>query len=499
MNKDIDEYYREKLKNYPESDLRTQERIEPDYSKVKKIHVTAVCGKAMAPLAGFLVELGYKVSGSDQAFRPPMSEVVEGLRIKTFEGFSSDNVQGADIVIVGNTVGPTNAEIAYCRQNNIPYISLAEALVQLVIKNRKSLVVTGTHGKTTTTGMLAHVLLSMDTDPGFIIGGAKTDGSSPFRLGETSGKYFVLEGDEYPTAFFDYAPKFLRYATHSAILTSIEHDHFDVYKTWDDYIQAFKFLIQEIPKDGYLIASGDDANVTDIVKNFTGNFFTYGAGPDNDYVIKEIENTDTGKNFTLSFNGEILGDFSLPMMGNYNVANATSVIALLHQLNFPVEEIAKGLSSYLGTKQRQEIIISNGGIVLIDDYAHHPTAVNLTLQGIKEHFPDKKLIAVFEPYSSSSRLKIFQDDYMSALSVADAVIVKDPPIRDGEVLLERIDVDEVVNKLRESKEAHRTTEYDGTTGVVIDMMTDNCVIVLMSSGAFGNVRESLKEYIVKKK
>ncbi len=393
------------------------------------IHLTGICGTAMASLAGLLKDQGFKVTGSDQNPYPPMSTQLEQLGIKIQTGYRAENLlPRPDLVIVGNVITAKNPEAIAIKELNLPATSLPKALGKFVIGDRESIVVAGTHGKTTTTSLMSWIADECGVKPGFMIGGIPKNYGFSFR--NPQGNYFVIEGDEYDTAYFDKVPKFIHYKPRHVILTSIEFDHADIYADLAAVKDAFIMLLKLIPKNGHFIYLEKDMNIQSILSHCScPNAFSYGI-ESGDFSAKILDASfiegasSTPKiKFQVEFRGKKLGEFVTGLSGNYNVLNATSVVALGTLLNWPVSKIQSALLTFSGVKRRQEVLGEPGGVLVIEDFAHHPTAVRETLAGIKKQYLKRKIWAVFEPRSATSRRKIFQEEYVKAFRDANHCLI----------------------------------------------------------------------------
>jgi len=488
--KNYEYYYLAKLNTLVNAKDRT--RIKGTLKPGDRVHISAVCGKVMASIACILKDYGYEVTGSDKEFFAPMSDVLKNHGIKCSE-YSVKNLDGVDLVVVGNTLSPDAVEVVEAKNRKIPMMSSSEVLGQ-IFKDKRSLVVAGTHGKTTTSALLAHTFLYCQKNPAYMIGGVFQNGNDSYSVGDEHSKFVVYEGDEYNCAFFDRGPKFLLYNSSSVILTSVEHDHVDLYPTFEDYKQAFVFLVEAIPKDGYLVVNESVLENIDL-SNYMGKVFTYGSSKDSD-VSYEIEKTDSnGTYFSIFSNkiGNISGLF-IPMFGEYNVANATAVYTLSILEKLSQEEVIKALEKFPGTKERQEVLgIKTDGTIVIRDYAHHPTAVSLTLKGLRLGYPDRRFVTIFEPRSASSKRKVFQNDYVKSLSVSDVSIVICPQ----NILAGTEDVIDV-NMVKEGivssgKYAYSVTTHDEALNTLKKISKPGDLVVFMSSGDMDKIPFSFLE------
>lgn len=493
MRREAREYYDRKIASYPDAALRLFKRnIPKDISSLKKIHISGVCGKAMAPLAALLSWKGFTLSGSDEEIYPPMSDFIASLGIDFKKGYSGEHLVGVSAVVIGNVCGANHPEAKYAREHNVPTASLPEVIHDVFIKNAKSLVVAGTHGKTTTTGLLAHVFKDAGKDPGFMIGGVMQDGEESAAVG--NGDYFIIEGDEYDTAYFDKAPKFLHYAPDIAVITSLEFDHVDIYSTMQEYTDAFDFLVKEIPSDGALFLCGDHDEVKKLGVAALCEVVTYGFNPENDITAKNIRVTDRGQYFELFIKGELKGEFFITLPGNHNLLNALSVCGIAMREGITLEQLRHGLETFKGMKRRQEVVAEKGGITVIDDFAHHPTAVRETISAIKGKYSERRLVAFFEPRSNTSRRKIFEEDYGKAFAGAGLVFISTPALRPGDNPLVFIDPDHVVETIRKDNiEAYAVCNADELLAKALPLLKAGDVVLIMSNGAFDGIHTKLAD------
>lgn len=491
MRKEARDYYDRKLAALEDSSVRLFARnIPSDISTLKKIHLSGVCGKAMAPLAVLLASKGFSLSGSDEDIYPPMSDVVVALGIDFKKGFSGDNLIGADAVVIGNVCGPEHPEAKYAREHNVPTLSLPEAIHDGFIKNAKSLVVAGTHGKTTTTGLLSHVFADAGRKPGYMIGGVMQVGEESSSAG--NGDYFIIEGDEYDTAYFDKAPKFLHYAPDIAIITSLEFDHVDIYKDMEEYTDAFKFLVKEIPTTGALFLFGDQEQVKNLGAEAGCDVITYGFDSSNQITAKDIVVTGKGQEFSLIVRGEDYGRLFTSLPGNHNLLNVLSVCGVALREGFTKEELRKGLASFSGMKRRQEVVAEINGITIIDDFAHHPTAVRETLSAIRAKYPGRRLVAFFEPRSNTSRRKIFEEAYSKSFASADLVFISTPALRPHDDQKEFIHPEHVVETLNSAGiKAYSVKDADELLEKALPLLASGDVVLIMSNGSFDGIHIKL--------
>ncbi len=376
----------------------------------------------MASLAGMLKQRGFQVTGSDHAAYPPMSDFLASLNIPVSQPFSESNLQPhPDLVVVGNAISRGNVELEYVLDQRIPFESMSRVLHDEFLIGRERLVVVGTHGKTTTSSLLAWLFHQAGRAPSFLIGGIPENFGSSFGLG--SGNEFILEGDEYDTAFFDKGPKFLHYFPDAVILTSVEFDHADIYKNLDEVKTAFARLVNLIPRRGLLIAWDGHPNVDECVSRVFCRVERYGFNERSKWRVAAVKYAPDVTSWNVLRDGEPWGEFAFPLAGEYNVLNATAAAALAANYGIAKESIAEGLRSFRSVKRRLEVKAEIHGITIIDDFAHHPTAIAETLKALRTRYPGRRLWAILEPRSNTLRRKVFQDELARSLAVADQVIV----------------------------------------------------------------------------
>ncbi len=451
------------------------------------IHLMGICGTAMASLAGLLKARGFVITGSDQNPYPPMSTQLEKLGIPVQAGYRAENLKGdIDLVIVGNVISKNNPEAEEMLRKGLAYTSLPKAMGDFVIENRESIVISGTHGKTTTTSLIAWLAKTTGQKFGYLVGGIPKNFSLSFQLPE--GPYFIIEGDEYDTAYFDKVPKFVHYKPKHVILTSIEFDHADIYKDLDHVKSAFKKLLELIPQDGTLIVNAEDPNCQSLLGFCKAkNLRTLGKDK-GDYQIHNLKHGAESVSFDLQFGSQGLGSFTVPMSGEYNAFNAASGLALAHVLGWDLSLAREGLKTFQGVKRRQEILGEPGGVLVIEDFAHHPTAVKLTLEGIKARYPERKIWAVFEPRSATSRRKVFQKDYAISFKSASKVLIAQAydqsKIQDDE----RFSSEELVSDIERSGiPARCEPNADAIVSCLTSEAKKGDVVLIMSNGGFEGI------------
>ena len=484
--KSYENYYLAKRNLLANANLRT--RVCGELKPGSRIHVSAACGKAMASITCMLKESGYQVTASDVSFEPPMSDVLVSHRIACLPP-SEENLQNIDLLVPGNMLPPSALEVVYARAQGIPMLSGSEVLRDLLTQNKRSLVVAGTHGKTTTSSLLAHVFMKSEKSPAYMIGGSFQDTGESYSVGSANATHAIFEGDEYDCAYFDKAPKFLRYNTSSAIITSIEHDHVDLYPTFEDYKQAFQFLVEDAPARGYLVVHESALEHIDI-SSCLGQVFTYGKTAQNDfsYTIQSVSVSSTI--FSIHTKDRTYADIRIPLFGEYNVANATSVFALALLEGVEVTAIISALATYPGVHERQEVLGISKNITVIRDFAHHPTAVRVTLDGLKSHYPNSRIVCVFEPRSITSRKKVFERVYPESLKSADVSILVSPPFKENDTKSDFMNVSVVATALEIlGKRAFVADSPAIALQTVSEHVTEGDVIIFMSNGDFGGIPE----------
>lgn len=468
-----------------------------EVGNAKRIYLIGIGGTAMASLAGMLKERGFVIGGSDEHVYPPMSTYLDQLGIDVLEGYTKEHLEEfrPDLVVIGNVAASTNAEAAASVELDLPYTSMPEAIYQLFIRGKHSIVVSGTHGKTTTTSLLAWMLEAAGEAPSMVVGGIAVNFNQNYKLGE--GKYFVIEGDEYNTAFFDKGPKFLHYHANSLLLNNIEFDHADIYANLEAILEAFRAGVRQVAPGDLIVANGDDPNVMGLRGEAKARWLTFGFDPSRDISASEIEYTAEGVQFTAMWEGKEWHRFFSPLSGKHNVLNALASIAICRvSAGLEAEAIQKGLGSFRGIKRRMEVRGIERGVTVIDDFAHHPTAIATTLEGARKLYPGRRIWALFEPRSISSGRKEFEEGYKKAFREADRVIIGPHFHRDR--YLNRYGVENmmsipaIVDSLASGNiAAEQIDDFDAISRVVEADSKEGDVIVVMSSGAFGGIHEKI--------
>lgn len=445
----------------------------------------------MASLAGMLAERGFKVSGSDLAAYPPMSDFLKSLGIPVSQPFAAENLQpDPDLVVVGNAISRGNVELEYLLNQRIPFCSLPQLLHGEFLKGKEVLVVAGTHGKTTTTSMLAWIFEVAGTKPSFLIGGIAENFGRSFQLGE--GKYFILEGDEYDTAFFDKGPKFLHYFPDGLILTSVEFDHADIYKDLEAVETSFKRLVNLVPQRGRIVAFDTGESVERCVAKAFCRVERYGKAGAANWRIENLQFSKNGTSWTVLNNGSQWADLEFPLAGEYNVWNATAAAALACNYGISPASIASALRSFKSVKRRLEVKAEVNGMTIIDDFAHHPTAIAGTLNALRARYAGRRLWAILEPRSNTLRRNVFQHELANSLSIADEIVIANVFKSESIPEHERLDVNSVAAALAERGHRARVLQdVDAIVGICAPEMRSGDVIAILSNGGFGGIYEKL--------
>jgi len=458
-----------------------------------------ICGTGMGSLAGMLKDSGYVVTGSDENVYPPMSDFLAACNIEIKNGYRAENLSPKpDLVVVGNTIRKTNPEALALAELSIPYVSFPQALGHYYLAGRIPLVVTGTHGKTTTSSLLATMLHKAGLTPGFMVGGLVQAFGRNYNLGDSP--YFVVEGDEYDTAFFDKGPKFLHYQPRIAIITSIEFDHADIYADLEAIKRSFEKLVAIMPEDGCIVACHDDPVVREITEWAKCEVIGYGMNSRSAWSLANLKVTPDGTHFDVMRNGEIFCTCRNPMPGRHNALNALAVIAVLDRIGLDAGTITEALGTFEGVRRRQEVRGVVNGITVIDDFAHHPTAVRETLAALKQAYQGHRLVAVFEPRTNSSRRQIFQQDYVRSFDPADLVIVREP------VPLANFPADQLFSSKKlaadlagRAIEAHSFDDTDAILDHLQSTLVPGDVVAILSNGGFDNIHTRLLEMLEKER
>ncbi len=461
------------------------------------IHLIAVCGVGMASLAGLLKARGYRVTGSDQNIYPPMSTYLAQIGIDVLSGYRAEHLAPRpDLVVVGNAVSRGNPEAQAVLENGLPYISFPQALGRFLIGARTSLVVAGTHGKTTTTALAAWVLTAAGLDPGFFVGGVPLNFASGWKVG--SGAHIVIEGDEYDTAFFDKGPKFLHYRPRHVILTGVEFDHADIYRDLEHVKSAFARLIDLIPADGSLAVCADYPAALEISRNARCARATYGGA--GDWTADGLQ-FDRGRTFfEPRFRGNSEGKVEVGLIGRHNVSNALAVYALGRTIGLERDRLLEGLRTFRGVKRRQEVLGERRGVLVMDDFAHHPTAVRETIEAVRAAYQGRRLWAIFEPRSNTSKRNIFEKEFAEALARADEIVIagayQPEKVPEGE----RISVENVARSINRRFAEPRARVIAGAAEIAAHVGRQaraGDLVLIMSNGGFDGVQQKILEALAR--
>jgi len=461
----------------------------------KHIHVIGIGGSAMAPLAGMLRERGFRVTGSDSGVYPPASTLLESLGISFFHSFDAANLTPApDLVIVGNIIARGNPELEEVLDRKISYRSMPEILEEVFLPGRHSIVVSGTHGKTTTTAMLAWIFETAGKKPNFLVGGVAENFGKSYGLG--SGEEFILEGDEYETAFWDRGPKFFHYHPDDLIITSLEYDHADIYPDFETYELAFRRLVNLVPRRGRAVIWGDAADSGPALRRAAQKALcqvaTYGFSEGNDWIASNVAIEKEGVRFVVTNHGQRFGEFVLAATGRHNVLNALAATVVAQGRGISAEAISKALKSFRSVKRRMDVKGEFGGILVVDDFAHHPTAVKATIEAARARWPGRRVWGILEPRSNSMRRKIFQETLPQALALADRVVLggvfRSHQLGDDN----RLDPETVAQSIRSlGKEARVFSSSDEIAGVLAAESEPGDLLLVMSNGSFDGLCEKL--------
>jgi UDP-N-acetylmuramate: L-alanyl-gamma-D-glutamyl-meso-diaminopimelate ligase len=456
------------------------------------IHLIAACGTAMGSLAAMLGELGYRITGSDSHIYPPMSTFLQKSGIHLFTGFDASHLDDRpDLVIVGNAVSRGNVELEATLERRIPYTCLPEVLRDFFIRDRIPVVITGTHGKTTTTAMTAHLFAEGHLDPSFLVAGLTKNFDRPYRLGH--GKHFIIEGDEYDSAYFAKWAKFFFYLPEVLIVNNIEFDHADIYSDLAEIEKSFRQLINMIPRNGLVLANCADEVVTRLLPASPAPVQTFGLEQDAYWRAHIISSTPAGTDFTLDCQNKSLGQFHIPMNGEYNVRNAVASLAAGFWAGLNADTMRRDLASFKGVHRRQDLISQVGDILLIDDFAHHPTAVEKTLQAIAQTYPQRRLWAVFEPASATNARAIFAERYLAAFAPASHIIIAAVPRPERARGDAPFSPQNLAEKLQsQGKQAWHISAGDEIVSHLVNHLEPGDLVLFMSNGAFSGVQQKLR-------
>jgi UDP-N-acetylmuramate: L-alanyl-gamma-D-glutamyl-meso-diaminopimelate ligase len=465
-------------------------------SAPRHIHLIGICGTAMASLAGLLQLQGHRITGSDKAAYPPMSDLLCSLGIPILEPYSESNLDPApDLVVIGNALSRGNPEIEYVLDNRLPFISMAELLREEFLSGRSPLVVAGTHGKTTTTSMLAwiHQVAANENaalEPSFLIGGVAENFGSSFRLRPT--RTFIVEGDEYDTVFYDKGPKFLHYFPDALILTHVEFDHADIYADLEAVKRAFKLLVNLVPRRGLIIAYDGSPNVTECVANAFCPVERYGFSEAANWQIRNLQHENGRTHWQVCRAGVPWAEFEMHLAGEHNVLNATAAAALAAAQGINEKAIRTAIATFKSVKRRLELRAEIAGITVIEDFAHHPTAIRETLRALRSVYPKSRLWAVLEPRSNTLRRKVLADELIASLRLADHAILAGVYQQERIPEAERLHPDEVVRALNAAgTPAELLPDANAIVDSLAPRLASGDVVALLSNGGFDGIYEKL--------
>jgi len=466
---------------------------------VRRIYLIGICGTAMATLAAMLKRKGFDVRGSDQDVYPPMSDFLASEGIAAESGYRAEHITSdIDFVVVGNAISRGNAELEEVLDRKIRYGSLPEAIREHFLWGARSIVIAGTHGKTTTTSLTGWVLTHGGVDPSVLVGGVALnfgDGGSSYRIG--SGRDFVIEGDEYDSACFDKTAKFLKYLPDIAVVNNVEFDHADIYADFDAVALAFRRLVSLVPRKGLLLVGADSPGAQAVAEKAHSRVETFGLGGDMTWQAHDIVTAGSTTTFRARRNRMPFGEFEMPLLGLHNVRNALAATAVAAEVGIGPERIGEGLRTFAGIKRRLEVVGTAKGVTVYDDFAHHPTAVAETLAGLRASNPSARIWAVFEPRSASSCRRVFQDDFAKAFAAADEVVLA-PVFRSSLPEPQRLSIPELIRDLqRQGKSARAPASIDDIVSTIARERRDGDLVVMMSNGAFGGIHKKLLQRLAR--
>src|SRR5216110_648424 len=452
----------------------------------KKFHFLGICGSAMASVAAALQERGFKVTGSDENVYPPMSKFLEEKGIVLKAGYRAENIQAdADVVVIGNAMKRGNPEVEVVLNRKLFYLSLPEGLKNYFVRGRHNLVVTGTHGKTTITAMLTWIMEKAGHNPGYLIGGIPKNLGQGGRLNDS--KHFVIEGDEYDTAFFDKRSKFIHYLPELVIVNNIEFDHADIFRDIEEIKLSFRRLLNVVPQNGMVLVNGDDPNCVEVAKDCLAQMIEVGFSKNCAQRIRDVAYSAEGSRFKL---GE--DTFEIPLVGEFNVRNAAMSAMAARFYDVPEKRIESAFKSFAGIARRQELRGEGRGVKVVDDFGHHPTAVAHTLQALRHQYRGQRLWAIFEPRSNTTRRAVFQQQLPDALKLADGVFISQVARLEQIPEDERLNPERVVAAVAKTgRPAFYESNADAIVNRIVSMVQPKDVIVVFSNGGFDNIHEKL--------
>ncbi len=451
-------------------------------------HFLGICGTAMGSVASALRERGFTVTGSDENIYPPMSTFLESKGIALHQGYRAENIPAdAEIIVIGNAIVRGNPEVEAVLNRKLYYVSLPEVLKQFFLRGRHNLVVTGTHGKTTTTALLAWIMTAAKLEPSYVIGGIPKNLGQGARFNDS--KYFVIEGDEYDSAFFDKRSKFIHYLPELLIVNNIEFDHADIFRDLDEIKLSFRRLLNIVPQNGMVLLNGDDPSCVEVARDCLAQILEIGFSPNCAQQIREVAYSSEGSRFRLGND-----EFEVPLIGEFNVRNAAMAISASRFYGVSLAKIRKALARFQGIARRQEVRGEAGGVKVIDDFGHHPTAIRETLRALRHRYPGCRLWAVFEPRSNTTRRAVFQQDLPDALKLADGVLISQVARLDQIPEEERLDPEAVVEAIAQSG---RPAFYEPDVAHILErlvpLLKAKDVVAIFSNGGFDGIHGKLLE------
>jgi UDP-N-acetylmuramate: L-alanyl-gamma-D-glutamyl-meso-diaminopimelate ligase len=462
------------------------------------IYFIGICGSAMGNAALLMRDLGHEVSGSDDNIYPPMSTLLAEKGIKILSGYHANNLDGfKGTVVIGNAMSRGNEEVEAVLERRIPFVSMAELLEHQVIQGKTSIVVSGTHGKSTTSSLMSWVLESSGHEPSFLIGGVPENFGQGYQARPES-EFVVLEGDEYDTAFFDKRSKFLHYRPSTLIINNIEFDHADIFNSLDEINLSFKRLTLLVPRNGIIIANADDKNVMEVVQHSFAPVVTFGTSPNVDVRAEHIQYTDHSSIFTFVQTGELSTQLEIPMLGEFNVRNALAVAVAARHHGIAYNEIQEAFSTFKSIKRRMEFKGEFRGVRIYDDFAHHPTAIKATLRALRQKYPNERVIAMFEPRSNTTRRNIFQKELAECFNDANIIFISQIARLNLLAPEERLDPERVMKDLEAmGKEAYYLPDSTSIAKKAAEIAKPGDVAIVMSNGSFGGIHELLQQELMK--
>src|SRR5213082_1535069 len=455
-------------------------------STPQKFHFIGICGTAMGSVAVALQERGFKISGSDESVYPPMSIFLEDHEIKLQQGYRAENIPAdADVVVIGNAMKRGNPEVETVLNRKLFYLSLPEVLKGYFLRGRHNLVVTGTHGKTTTTSLLTWIMEKAGRNPGYLIGGLPKNFAQGAYLNDS--KYFVIEGDEYDSAFFDKRSKFVHYLPELVIVNNIEFDHADIFNNLDEIKLSFRRLLNIVPQNGMVLVNGDDHNCVEVAKDCLAQMVEVGFSKNCAQRIRDVTHSPEGSRFKL-------GDdvYEIPLIGEFNVRNVAMAASASRFYDVPKSKIENALKSFTGIARRQEVRGEARGVKVIDDFGHHPTAIAQTLQALRHRYHDQRIWAIFEPRSNTTRRAVFQQELPDALKHADGVLIAQVARLEQIPENERLHPEQVVKEISEDgRPAFYEKNADAIVDRIVPLLKERDIVAVFSNGGFDNIHEKL--------